>query len=419
MRSIGFRPRNFHPLALLLKFACAILLTACTGNQDFSTWVAGYNRSYGESQDKMLLLNIVRSAYRMPTYYSGVVSVLGNGQATASATGSANLARPNPPTGLPGGTFGGTLTVTSGFSVNVTAVNTAEFVNGLLNAANINRVNYYIEKGVAPELIFNLLIDSITINDGKGRVDIYFNDPTNPDFPRFQRALNIMLDLGLTTETVSATTPLGPPLTMTQVTQLQRLVGVALQGGALLMPTANGDLQMQQATPLSRFCFLGSGTAELPIPDKIRCQLGREMDFGSERDAANAATTGQQVLGTIGGTGALAGATVSIKTRSVDGVFTYLGKLVWMQTVKGVPAPVVMRTEAARVLNYTSNDNRLFVVRKNQASGDDIATVRFGDDVYSVVNTGESAAVMTILSQLFSLSQSVKALPQTSTVLVQ
>ena len=69
-------------------------------------------------------------------------------------------------------------------------------------------LQFYTSQGLPRELIFLLMIDSIEITVG-GSTQLYRNDPILPEYSDFTEMLNILLTMGLTTETVSGFLPPG------------------------------------------------------------------------------------------------------------------------------------------------------------------------------------------------------------------
>jgi hypothetical protein len=114
-------------------------------------------------------------------------------------------------------------------------------------------------------------------------------------------------------------------------------------------------------------------------------------------------------------------ASLLVTVRSTRDVFNFLGNLIYMQVATDKPVHEVMETQEAKDNNYLKRGDDLLVVVKNHPHADDIVSVDYEGDTYSIPaeNQGNSALVFTIVSQILELSKSINFIPNTSAVVVR
>ncbi|HEY3918887.1 MAG TPA: hypothetical protein VGL83_13910 [Stellaceae bacterium] len=395
--------------------AFALALGGCHQLVDFSDWTQGYDLAADKARNESLLLNVVRSSYNEPLHFSTVAVVRGNGQITPSFSITAPFGASPIPTVRPtkSATIGAS--ASEGFNFDVPTLDTSEFLKGILAPFPPDTVNYYIAEGLPRELIFNLMIHRITISDGKQTIT-YENNPTEDGYQGFRIALDTMLKLGFTTESTSSLIPFGPPLAAAEAKDTAKLAAAA-QAGLILQPIGTGpntSYQLVKPVKASRFCFMGAPGAQLP--PAILCQSAR----GGASAPLPGSTADQDTFHVGPGFAGFENATLKIETRSTRDVFDYLGDLIWLQDDSPKPLHLNMETQEAKDYNYLPVGNELFVVHKNQSHSDDIVSIDYRGNTYSIpwANQGNSAIVLTILSQLITLGTSVGLIPETSSVVI-
>jgi hypothetical protein len=407
---------NLKPFVALAT-AASLSLGGCSGDVDFSDWVATYNKAVDKTQNQNMLLNMVRAAYNQPLEFTTVSVVRGNG----SYTGSLSLTGTFPFVNFlawarSGATLSTTpgISATGGFNFDVASLDNAEFVQGLLTPITTSAINFYVSQGIPRELIFHLMIDRIEISDSN-HTDVYVNDPNSPDYPKFVQAISTMLKLGFTTESSSTMVPVGPPLTAQEAKDTQRMESIA-KGGLTLQKEgdgANATYQIVRVINAARFCFKGSEAKALNIPVTAQCQGGHGAPSNENPQAA------EHNLSVGGGFQGFKGATLVVVSRSTRDVFNYLGNVIYQETAAAKPNIVVMQTPEAKDYDYLNVGDELFVVRKNNTNSDDIVRIEYRGDTYSLANKGHTALVMTIVSQILALSKSINSIPATSAVVVR
>lgn len=191
------------------------VLASCLGGcsfdavDSFSKRSVGYNLEAEQSQDSTMLLNIVRGAMRRPPEFTGLQTVTG----TASLSGSGQVSFPfgAPPRPAPDA---GQLTagITGGPTFALAVLDTQEFHRGIMAPIDLKTIDLFIQERYARTMLFNLLISRIVVKQGDKVIELdnypSFDDSLDP----FQLAVEYLVNLGLTTETVKSVTPYGPAL---------------------------------------------------------------------------------------------------------------------------------------------------------------------------------------------------------------
>jgi hypothetical protein len=400
----------------VLVATAALALGGCSNLVDFSSWSAGYDKAIERTYNQNLLLNMVRASQNQPLHFTTVAVVRGNGQISPSLTLIGDFpfrrftdwAR----NGAQLDNAGVGLSASGGFNFDMASLDNAEFVAGLLTPIRPATVNFYVGQGIPRELLFNLLIERISVTDA-GRTDTYLNDPTRPDFAQFQAVLSNLLELGLTTEDRSRMVPFGPPLSAADARNTEHLAAAA-KAGLLISPAPGGTYQLMSPVVNARFCFDKPQGAPA-LPPGALCRGDKEADSsagdqaGEHKMAGGSAIAGYQ------------NASMTITIRSARNVFNYLGSLIYLQATNSSEARVVLRTQEARDYNFLKQGDELFVVRKNNSREDDLVKVEYRGDTYSIPyeKQGNSALVFNIAGQIVTLNKSINLIPNTSAVIVR
>jgi hypothetical protein len=400
----------------VLAATAALSLGGCSDMVDFSSWSSGYDKAIERSHNENMLLNMVRASQNQPLHFTTVAVVRGNGQISPSFNILGTLpfrrftdfAR----NGAELSSVGPSLSVSGGFNFDMASLDNAEFIAGLLTPIRPATVNYYVGQGIPRELLFNLLIERISITDA-GRTDIFHNDPARPDFPQFQAVLGNLLKLGLTTEDLSRVVPFGPPLSAADARNTEHLVAAA-KAGLILSPAPGGTFQLMSPVISARFCFdLPPGAPALPPGALCRGDKSDESASGSQ--------AGEHKMAGGAGMAGYQNASVTINIRSARDVFNYLGSLIYLQAANPGEARVPLTTQEARDYNFLKRGDDLIVVRKNNSREDDLVKVEYRGDTYSIPfeKQGNSALVFSVVGQILTLNKAINLIPNTSAVVVR
>ena len=401
--------------------ALAFALSGCQSLENFSDWSAGYDKAIEESQNENMLINMVRAAYNRPLHFTAISVVRGNGQASPSLglTGSFpfhnffNLADNGALLGA-----GPSLAVSGGFNFDMASLDNAEFMGGLLTPIAPSTVNFYVSQGIPRELLFNLLIQKVTISDGT-HTNTYINDPTRADYQDFRITLRNLLSLGLTTETTSTVLPFGPPLTAAEMKDPRTLavLAQALTAGVVVQPSGPDAYQIVKPISEARFCFTGGGPGMPTLPNSALCNSAPP----NAKDEEKAPLGGEQKFAAGSSIGGFQNASLTVSVRSTRDVFNYLGNLIFMEDNSDKPLHPQMETQEAKDYNYLKRGDDLLVVVKNHPRSDDIVKIDYEGNTYSIPadNQGNSALVLTIVSQIVLLSKTVNLIPSSTAVEVR
>jgi hypothetical protein len=392
----------------------SLALGGCQTAVDFSTWAQGYNKAVETTQNEAILLNMVRAAYNLPLHFTAVSVVRGNGAASAGISalypfGYKPDVSTSPNAVLP------YLAVTGGFNFDMVSLDNSEFTQGLLVPISPTTVNAYVNQGIPREVVFNLLIERIVVTDG-AQTTMYTNDPTRADYDRFVAMLRDLLAAGFTTEHETISTPVGPPLGTAEASDIDKLATATKAGLTLerLTPASGAapQYQLMRSEAGARFCFQSEPGRRAAVPDALLCRTARKKG-PSTASADGGAALPHPVS---------AGASLTVYTRSTRDVFNYLGDVIYMQNEEAAkPVRFGMQTAEAAEFNYMQRGNALLTVVKNQTHLDDLVSISFRGDTYSIPKDGQghSATVLTIVTQILNLSTSINLIPATSAVLVR
>jgi len=163
---------------------CAVCLTgsACQYSPDISDRTMAYNHAVADTNNKLLLLNIVRASQRSPTYYSR----LEGDTATASVTPNFSLALPllkgsskeidsalgpagATATGLKNVSTFGAITSALGFSasegnvLNLQTLDDQKYQNGMMKPLTFEVMKTYFDEGYQRDLVMLLFVSKIGV----------------------------------------------------------------------------------------------------------------------------------------------------------------------------------------------------------------------------------------------------------------
>ncbi|HEY5072004.1 MAG TPA: hypothetical protein VII63_08235 [Caulobacteraceae bacterium] len=205
-----------HKIAVF-AVAAWLGLAGCAVQNQFSGSVAGYNTETERAQDIAVLLNALRASKRRPLTFFDITSVSG----ASPASGSIGLSLPlsqNGTTSRVATTVTPMVALSGGPTVTAAPVVTQEFYKGILAPLPKSTIDLFVQRGISRDLLYNLLFDRITISSdastgGAGAFHAVVVNSPGDDLgsARFQRLVEILVDLGLTTrKTNGEATVYGP-----------------------------------------------------------------------------------------------------------------------------------------------------------------------------------------------------------------
>lgn len=446
-----------RPLSALRRALCLFFLVAigaCGTVDQFSRQAVDYNLEIEKVQDEGLLLNILRAAYRQPLQFVDVTTVTG----TATATLSGSLAAPfasfgGPATGLynlnPGASVSG------GPSFNMAVLNTQEFYRGIVNPIPLQMVKLYLEEGVPRSVLFSLLVSELQYTEEGAEPRTFANtferigNAESMGYQAFSAVLDALISHGLSIEEVAEDIPVGQVLSDADVrgfavakdadaqglkiveynaavcnTQLPPCEGgfAGLSADELEALRKNGRFfRVEKQSVIYRLCFdtqegAAAWTGENEVATRIaRSAVGEGSVCGYKKRAAGA------FFGTTHfsfGANRTNGFDISLKTRSVEGVISYLGEIARFELNlgdDGVPISSGSNRPGAEVtIDGHSTKVPLFSIAGVPGAHKTLAVSYLGNEFYVPVSpTGDdrSGQVLQILGGLMALNKAAKDLP--------
>lgn len=222
----------FRRHRLLALGAIALLTSACvsTNLNQFSHTATDFNVQVADAQNKTLLLNIVRAAYRFPMHFTELTTLTGTTTLTMGGTLTV-------PVGiLHGGTGTGSVAPTGSLArsptFNEAVLETQEFYQGMVKPLSLGQVATYLNEGLPPEEVLSLAFGQIIYQPALAAAPTTIENnfhklkPTNEascprptdgrksdasvsEYECFRPVLRALISVGLTTEAVKSTTNVG------------------------------------------------------------------------------------------------------------------------------------------------------------------------------------------------------------------
>ncbi|MGA2409233.1 MAG: hypothetical protein ABSG46_02450 [Candidatus Binataceae bacterium] len=145
-------------LTLVIFLLGIIVFDGCAVADKFGYRAVEYNSQASDTRNQVLMLNILRSAYRKPLMFTDLPSVTGS----ASATGGIGTELP-----LGGAAAGYQInpiaSLSGGPTFNLVTLNTKEFYSGMLSPIPIRIFGSYVAQGRPLGMLASLFISDITI----------------------------------------------------------------------------------------------------------------------------------------------------------------------------------------------------------------------------------------------------------------
>ena len=401
---------------LITAGACCLLtLAGCSAiGPDFNEMTDAYEKSIDAQQRKSLLSNMLRASRKMPLVFTDVTSVQGSGTIGTSNSLSANI-KALDPSSIPGyfsadlGSTAGlssTLSTSRNFNFTLASLNNEEFFKGFLTATTLEDLHFFISSNDVSDVLFSALIfDSIEIVATDGSKKLYLNRPDRPDYPQFKNLLYQLIDEGLMTETTIKQVKLGPVLSKDDFVKIMPEFSKLLQLKVMVQQVSAKpeSYQLTIAAPSIRVCMNGP---------RDQRHYGKNMDCGkppaSVGQIAPLGSTSQQSTDD----------TIVIKLRSTREVFSYLGRLIALQSG---PNPIIT-TIRSDDPGSTEEVPILIVNRGTQQSAESsFASTRFIGELYSVPNdaSGYSIQVFDFLSVMVTMNKIPGSIPMPPGVLLR
>ncbi|HTS41128.1 MAG TPA: hypothetical protein VMH84_11385 [Xanthobacteraceae bacterium] len=267
-----------------------IALAGCAIVDKYSERAIDYNLQAEKTQTQNLLLNVIRASLRRPMQFTGLTSISGNATASGSVSGGYINQHQTPFQSLFGipatgtinpavgattiarsvsGTGTGTAALSGGQTFTVPVLDTQEFYRGILSPLSPQIVDYYVQQGYPPEILFDLFVNSVEMiaTDSPNCDRFTFRNDVRNDlrFTQFQALGDYLLSSGFTTEHVADSIPYGPAIAKTSAPldaadAAKMLEAYSKASAAGLDIHSEGDAyRLQKRTSHYRFCFAITG----------------------------------------------------------------------------------------------------------------------------------------------------------------
>lgn len=387
---------SFNKAKQLTLLLGALILAGCGVLKPNLSEMAGeYDRQVEESQKSNLLMNIVRSAFNQPLYFTTIPTVRGSGSVSPTlATSLSATSASSALVTLTGSTINPTLTLSAseGFNFDLNSFDNAEFFARNLAPIEARVLQHYLDQNVPPEVVANLFVGKIAvIRDGV--TTELSNDPMLKSYPDFLRELEILLKAGLRTQSVTRESTLGPVLSAEDAGKLI-LSGSPLANSLKQLSSVGDKYVISKSTTSSNFCLanLSSGSNV-----ENTCEVG-EQKKDEDFDPMKIAKTRYVVT-----------------LRSTRAMFKYLGRLLEEQLDEegrpraSDPGSAKRPTRSTPLLVVTTSTLR-------PSSRDltmHVAQVQYRGRTWTIPSTdnGHSSLVFGILHEVLALNKVPGSIP--------
>lgn len=406
-----------------LTIAMACLLSGCITDRAIVAQADGHNQTVELIQNRMLLLNILRTSKQQPTYFTALTTV--RGDATV-VVGTGSIAVP----------FGGggdekynvnpnaSLTIKPSFDMAV--LDTQEFHRGFLQPVTPETMGFFLDQGWPRQLVLHLFVREIQFASGERITNTPIGDPE--EFAKFQGLMDAWTSPGARIEvtTVEKVECLGPDLSEKDVPNPRELLKLR-EGGFILKsgPCAAATEAQPKAEDAVFHLAQTKKVSELHVVSRSVADPKAESQPHTLRFIPEPAAS----------TGGPAQNTDIVRLRSPEAMVYYIGELVRSQQLNtGAPVKIAVGPAFACTNLGKNKDARsrayLFRVDHPIRRGIEYTvTVRFEDGDYGIRSSpwdckddaeaeDRSTHVMRLLTQIIGLQKSGDAFPAPQTLRV-
>jgi hypothetical protein len=372
--------------------ATLALLSGCIAVGKIDQRAVRLNEQIADTQNRGVLMNIVRASHEEPLYFMAFNQLSGSGTTDFRVGVPQFYAGPKLPPADKIATFTGGATfldnqTNTNFQVSV--LGSKDFYNGLMAPLSLRDVDLLLHQGYSRELIFYLVIAKakITFVPGPGEPErlpvVVYNDPSNgPSFSQFETYIRQAMEHGLTTQTYETESGGGDDADPKKRAAAAHVEAELCYDKALANPTNLGHI------PKGGFC------GDQPASRK-----------------AGAESAGAPLYVTLNGQRLQ----IEVTTRSIFEIFYYLGRIVNsrqavnLQAFEDLPAERIAAEPLIEVQEggHYSDDG-----------GNCFTEVSYERQTYCVPVEGaaNTKRIFGILNALLALKQSNSDLPTTQTV---
>ena len=214
--------------AFIILTAVALLLSGCAAMDHISPRTAHFNIETSNAKSRSILANIVRAAEGQPLQFTDITTISGTGDIEGSLGAELPVAV-DPSTVERTFTLSPSIKASSGNQFNVANLNTQEFYYGLQAPVKVEHIANFIAAGYDPSLVLFLMVDEIEVKSPVRRIVIRSATSSTAAYASFRQAIDFLLQAGLTTRE-GADKLVGPELSEQQIRD-PRIVSTLLGTG--------------------------------------------------------------------------------------------------------------------------------------------------------------------------------------------
>jgi hypothetical protein len=397
------------PLSLSILGGCAVV-------DQYGSRTIEYNEQTAAARNALVLLNILRAAYREPLQFTELSTVTGTAAAQGALSAdipvriggtsftSPNLLHLNP-----------SATVSGGPNFSVANLSTQEFYRGLQSSIDTQVIDTYVAAGVSLNLLLPLVISEIKLEEpDKDRI-LRNTGSTDESYRDFRRVIAELINKGFYIETKPSDEDVGPVLTRDEASDPRLLAALARAGSDSSLTLKKTSSQFVLIKPSKRpsFCFRQQGPH---YPDQDYIELPKQTGIQTitlRFPGVPLLTVRMQPCGKEGKS--YVNATFTL--RSVEQIFLFLGEIVRTElSLGGEPSPLLVPSDPKNpVPEY------LFRVEQRMPVNGEISA-NFHGVPFTVAadpsGVNASSQVLAILTDLLALQSSAKSLPAPNVIAV-
>jgi hypothetical protein len=388
--------------------ALALFVASCAYNDHFDNRVDRFDIASEQARDQMILTNIVRASKAEPLAFLQIGKVTGVNSSSNQMGLPSMILGPSIPTKIAGtsatsfvssldkqfvfganpgasGFAANSLTTSGSTTFDVNPSETKDFYRGLLLTVEPETLAFFVQQGVAPELLFYLFTGKV-VEEKAGRVTQYINDPLDPESLRgFQHYVELAMTYSIVAEPEPGA-------------KAKSSAGAAKKGGSAKTGGSGDAAGQETQAPDWRLCFDRSGWG----PD-VKFADNHPMCGSHEKLSNPRMVTFRDRQGEL--------VKLQVFPRSTFAIFQYLGRIV----AAGEAGEIKLKTPAA--VGYGSlQDDRLFVLSRSGPASCFVA-VDYGGGGYCVPDDAiNTKRILGLLAQLLALNTSVRDIALTPEV---
>jgi hypothetical protein len=416
------------------------MLDGCAVIDGYSSRAIDYNLEAEQTQNQVLLLNIVRSYLHRPMQFTEIQTILGINGGTAGLGFSFPVGH-HPVSAITTGMANGSLTTSTNFTIPV--LDTQEFYQGILTPIPPALVDYYLQAAYPKDLIFNLIFEKIGVSIVDGQCEpnphvancertLHNNPDQLENLALFQIFAAYLMNLQMSTE------PIKSKSQPRQSTQPKQGAKEARVGSVSIASDSGGKLSQAFRlcfSPRSRslddlvgpgaLCGANETTSTNEVggstkiePIKFSQLLASEM-LGVVDRLGDPFKYGESIRNFAGHK-----VSITLQMRSTAAIFHYLGQLIHRDQegpLITLYPPMLTRYRIPCWIEQLdeSGCKPIFVVQSMALADAALTSVSYAGAIYSVPASPDvslSPDVLSFLKELLAMMTSAKSLPA-STIL--